>query len=158
MTSGIDTTTPTPKPGHVGPVAATIGVVFKDGRVLLVRRRNEPDAGYWGFPGGKIDRGESITAAATREIFEETSVTAEAVKIFTAVDVLDKDKGGALRHHFVLIAVLCHWVAGEPVAGDDALEARWWDLDSLDEAGLVMSFGVMEVVREAYALSTSRSC
>ncbi|VVE50199.1 ADP-ribose pyrophosphatase [Pandoraea capi] len=150
MTSAIDTAAS--KPQHVGPVAATIGVVFKDGRVLLVRRRNEPDAGYWGFPGGKIDRGESIMAAATREIFEETSVTADAVKTFTAVDVLDKGEGGVLRHHFVLIAVLCHWVAGEPVAGDDALEARWWDLDALDDAGLVMSFGVMDVVHEAYAL------
>ncbi|VVE66817.1 ADP-ribose pyrophosphatase [Pandoraea anapnoica] len=147
MTSSIDTAAS--KLQHVGPVAATIGVVFKDGRVLLVRRRNEPDAGYWGFPGGKIDRGESIMAAATREIFEETSITSEALKTLTAVDVLDAGETGNLRHHFVLIAVVCRWISGEPQAGDDALDARWWDLDSMDEAGLVMSFGVTDVIREA---------
>ncbi|WP_233837881.1 NUDIX hydrolase [Paraburkholderia sp. ZP32-5] len=139
-----------------GPVAATIGVVLRNDQVLLVRRRNPPDAGLWGFPGGKINRGESITAAATREIHEETAITTEAVKIFTAVDVLDADEAGNLRHHFVLIAVLCRWIAGEPLAGDDALDARWWDLNALDEAGLVMSFGVIDVLREANKLLNSR--
>lgn len=147
MMSSIDTAAS--RPPHVGPVAATIGVVFKEGRVLLVRRRNAPDAGYWGFPGGKIDRGESIMAAATREILEETSITSEALKTLTAGDVLDTGEDGNLRHHFVLIAVVCRWISGEPQAGDDALDARWWDLASLDEAGLVMSVGVMDVIREA---------
>lgn len=154
MTSAVDTRAP--KHRHIGPVAATIGVVFRNGQVLLVSRRNAPDAGLWGFPGGKIDYGESITAAATREIYEETSITTEAVKVFTALDALDADETGNLRHHFVLIAVLCRWIAGEPLAGDDALDARWWDLNALAEAGLVMSFGVNEVVREAYALFTSQ--
>src|ERR1700761_1264593 len=153
MNSAIDK--PAPKDRPHGPVAATIGVVLRNDQVLLVRRRNAPDAGLWGFPGGKINRGESITAAATREIHEETAITTEAVKIFSAVDVLDADEAGNLLHHFVLIAVLCRWIAGEPLAGDDALDARWWDLHALDDAGLVMSFGVIDVLREANELFTS---
>lgn len=154
MTSVADT--PALSKNYARPIAATIGVVFRNHQVLLVQRKNAPDAGLWGLPGGKIDHGESITAAATREIYEETSVVTKAIEVFTAVDVINTDHAGALRHHFVLIAVLCGWLKGDPVAGDDALDARWWNLDSLDEARLVMSFGVIEVVRQGYALFQSR--
>lgn len=131
------------------PIAATIAVVIRDGRVLLVRRRNPPDAGRWGFPGGKIDFGETIEAAAERELLEETAVHGQALSVFTAVDAFDYRADGAVVAHFILLAVLCRWISGEPVAGDDALEARWFDLGTLDEANLAMSFGVINVARQA---------
>ncbi len=131
------------------PIAATIAAVFLDGRILLVRRANPPDAGRWGFPGGKIDAGETIENAAVRELLEETGVHAEAHRVFTAVDVFDRDGGGRLRRHFVLIAVLCKWQSGQPIAGDDALEARWFELDELDESGLALSLDVARVARQA---------
>ncbi|WP_217999583.1 NUDIX hydrolase [Thauera butanivorans] len=123
--------------------------MFLDGRILLVRRANPPDAGRWGFPGGKIDAGETIENAAVRELLEETGVHAEAHRVFTAVDVFDRDGGGRLRRHFVLIAVLCKWQSGQPIAGDDALEARWFELDELDESGLALSLDVARVARQA---------
>lgn len=134
------------------PIAAAIAVVIQDGQVLLVRRANPPDAGLWGFPGGKIDVGESIQVAAIRELHEETGVRGEARCIFTAVDAFDRSEHGEIRRHFILIAVLCHWLSGEPVAGDDALEARWFDLASLDKADLAMSFGVHDVAQQANRL------
>ncbi len=137
------------------PIAATIAAVIRDDEVLLVRRANPPDAGRWGFPGGKIEFGESIRDAAVRELLEETGVHAEAGPVFTAVDVFDRDGAGGLRRHFILIAVLCRWVSGEPVAGDDALEARWIGFADLDEAGLAMSFGVSKVARRARMLDAS---
>ncbi|MGV6873512.1 NUDIX hydrolase [Pseudochelatococcus sp. B33] len=132
-----------------GPVAAVIAVVLHEGRTLLVRRANPPDAGLWGFPGGKIDHGETIEDAALRELREETGVRGEARRVFGAVDVFDRDAAGGLRRHFVLIAVLCRWVAGEPVAADDALEARWFTLDELAGADLALSLNVVEVARQA---------
>lgn len=135
------------------PIAATIAVVIRNGQVLLVRRRNPPDAGRWGFPGGKIEVGETIAAAAVRELHEETGVRGKAGRIFTAIDVFDRDAHGELSRHFILIAVLCRWLSGEPVAGDDALEARWFGLTDLDQADLAMSFGVLDVVRQAHALA-----
>ncbi|WP_418648244.1 NUDIX hydrolase [Thauera butanivorans] len=123
--------------------------MFLDGRILLVRRANPPDAGRWGFPGGKIDAGETIENAAVRELLEETGVHAEAHRVFTAVDVFDRDGDGRLRRHFVLIAVLCKWQSGQPIAGDDALEARWFELDELDESGLALSLDVARVARQA---------
>ncbi|WCM25977.1 NUDIX hydrolase [Sphingomonas sp. QA11] len=139
-------------PSH--PVPATIAAVIRDGQVLLVRRANPPDAGLWGFPGGKIDHGETIEAAAVRELFEETGIRAEAGPVFTAVDAMDLATTGGVHAHYVLIAVLCRWAAGEPQAGDDALEAAWHDLDGLDHAGLAMSFGVADVARQAAILAS----
>ncbi|KQT59817.1 ADP-ribose pyrophosphatase [Aureimonas sp. Leaf460] len=134
------------------PIAATIAVVIRGAQVLLVRRANPPDVGLWGFPGGKIDLGETIEAAAVRELREETGITGEFVRVLTAVDAFDINGDGHLRQHFILIAVVCHWVSGEPVAGDDASDARWFDLDELNNAALVMSFGVVDVARQAARL------
>lgn len=133
----------------IRPIVATIAAVFHEDRILLVRRANPPDAGRWGFPGGKIDGGETIEHAAARELLEETGVQADARQVFTAVDAFDRDAAGRLRQHFVLIAVLCEWRSGEPIAGDDALEARWFDMEELDHAGLALSLDVAEVARQA---------
>ena len=91
------------------PIPATIAAVVRDGHVLLVRRANPPDENCWAFPGGKIDAGEAIEAATVRELLEETGVVAEPLHVFDAVDVFDRDETGALRRHFILIAVLCRW-------------------------------------------------
>src|SRR5690606_25152845 len=93
------------------PVPATISVVLRGHQVLLVRRANPPDAGYWGFPGGKMNIGETVNTAAERELFEETAVRAQARRSFTAIDVFDRSDEGHLRQQFVLIAVLCRWIA-----------------------------------------------
>lgn len=132
----------------VRPVVATIATVFRDGNVLLVRRANPPDVGKWGFPGGKVDLGECLKDAAIRELFEETGVRATAQRVFTAVDAFDHDENGVVRHHYVLVAVLCAWVSGEPIAGDDALEARWFPLHALEEEDLALSLDVAKVARQ----------
>lgn len=133
------------------PIPATIAVVLRGDQVLLVRRANPPDAGRWGFPGGKIERGETIAQAAIRELMEETAVQAQALAVLTAVDAFDHDDSGALRRHFILIAVVCRWISGEPVAGDDALEAAWFAVADLETTERAMSFGVADVARQAVA-------
>ena len=118
-----------------------------------MRRANPPDQGRWAFPGGKIEMGERIEDAAARELFEETGVTAEPLTVFDAVDVFDHDADGLLRRHYILVAVLCRWISGEPVAGDDASQARWVPLAELDAQALALSFGVADVARKAAALA-----
>ena len=113
------------------PVASVLGVVIHDNHVLLVRRINPPDAGKWGYPGGWIDPGETMAQAAVRELFEETQVRTEARCVFNALDAFDYDDEGALRRQFVMVAVLCAWVSGSPIAGDDATEAAWFPIAML---------------------------
>ncbi|WP_095211861.1 NUDIX hydrolase [Burkholderia sp. ABCPW 11] len=138
--------------GHAAslrPVPAVIGIVLRERDVLLVRRANPPDAGCWGFPGGKIEPGEPLVDAVVREIAEETTVDVAALDAFTALDAFDYDAHGAVRQHFILVAVLCRWLRGTPAAGDDALDARWFGIDELERDDLPMSAGVRDVARRA---------
>jgi len=135
-------------PSPERPIAATIAVVVRDQQVLLVRRANPPDQGMWGYPGGKIDAGETLAQAALRELHEETGISAEAIGVLTALDAFDRDAGGQVKRHFILIAMLCRWKGGEPVAGDDALEARWFPVAGLEESGLELSEDVAWVARK----------
>ncbi|WP_367189700.1 NUDIX hydrolase [Burkholderia sp. Ed8] len=139
----------------VRPIPAVIGIVLRERDVLLVRRANPPDAGCWGFPGGKIEPGEPIADAVVREIAEETTVAVDALDAFTALDAFDYDAGGAVRQHFIMVAVLCRWLRGTPAAGDDALDARWFALDELDRDDVPMSAGVRDVARRAIERSAS---
>lgn len=113
------------------PVASVLGIVVREAEVLLVRRTNPPDAGKWGYPGGWIDPGETMAQAAVRELFEETSVRTKARCVFNALDAFDYDDAGALRRQFVMIAVLCTWISGTPIPGDDATDAAWFPIASL---------------------------
>jgi len=135
------------------PVPAVIAVVIREGRALLVRRANPPDAGLWGFPGGKIEFGETVPDAAIRELREETGITGEAQGVITTLDILVPSEDGSLRQHYILIAVRCRWISGNPVAGDDALEARWFPIEDLDPSALPMSADVDVIARQADALN-----
>ncbi|RDD62170.1 NUDIX hydrolase [Ferruginivarius sediminum] len=114
---------------HRGPVPAVIAVVLRQGHVLLVRRRNRPNAGQWGFPGGKIEYGETVLAAAERELLEETGVTGRACHAIDAVDVMSDATPPA--YHYLLVAILVDWLQGEPQADDDVDEAAWFPIDAL---------------------------
>lgn len=116
------------------PRPAVLAVVLRGEDALLVRRRNPPNAGAWGYPGGRIEPGETIAAAALRELREETGVEAEFVRVLTALDSISDERGsgaGGALWHYVLVACLCRWRAGEPVAADDALEAGWFPRTAL---------------------------
>ncbi|MFB9775070.1 NUDIX hydrolase [Brevibacterium otitidis] len=139
--------------GRARPTVAVLCVVIDDDRVALVRRANPPDAGYWGFPGGKIEFGETITQAAERELDEETSLVGDAIGVLTTIDAFDRGTDGDLVSHFVLIAVACQWRSGSLRAGDDALEAGWFALDEVDDAQLALSKDVVDVARYAVAVA-----
>jgi ADP-ribose pyrophosphatase YjhB (NUDIX family) len=134
----------------VVPVPAVLAVVVRGDRVLLVRRANPPDRGRWGFPGGRIEPGEALAAAAMRELAEETGVSAESGPVLTALDSIHAASSGGLAHHYVLVAVLCRWVADEGAAADDALETGWF---SAAEIGALAADTVSADVARVAALA-----
>ncbi|TDA47874.1 NUDIX hydrolase [Burkholderia pyrrocinia] len=133
------------------PVAAAVAVVQRGGNVLLVRRRNRPDAGRWCLPGGKIESGESIGAAVLRELFEETHVEACTERVLAVASAFDREFDGALLQHFVIVVVRCRWLGGEPVAGDDALDASWFPTSNLGRLDLARCIDIPGAIRLASA-------
>jgi 8-oxo-dGTP diphosphatase len=110
------------------PVPAVGIVCLRGDAVLLIRRGKPPRLGEWSLPGGRIEPGERAVDAALRELSEETGVTARITGLMDVVDGLFADAG----LHYVLIDYAAEWVSGEPVAGDDALEARFVPLDQVE--------------------------
>ncbi|WP_371347512.1 NUDIX hydrolase [Ancylobacter sp. IITR112] len=141
-------------PPPVRPTVAVLALVEREGAMLLVRRANPPDQGLWGFPGGRVEPGEPYLDAALRELHEETGLVAGAPRLITVLDFIEHDSAGALAHHFAMIAVLCRWQAGEPVAADDALEARWFDRAALARLGPAASLKVEYLADLALAAAT----
>lgn len=112
------------------PIAAAGVVCFRGDDVLLIRRGAPPREGEWSLPGGRIEWGERAADAALRELKEETACSADIVGL---VDVVDGLIEGA---HYVLIDYVAAWVSGEPAAGDDAREARFFAPGEIEALGL----------------------
>ncbi len=108
------------------PKLGAIAVVQHQGRVLLVKRRNEPNANTWGFPGGHVEWGETALDAAARELAEETSIVGTPVNYLTNIDVMTTDAEGNITHHYLLAAVQCTYQSGTPKAADDVSDAGWF--------------------------------
>ena len=130
------------------PTPAAGVVCFRGEEVLLIRRGTPPRLDEWSIPGGRIEWGEGASAAALRELEEETGVKAELVGLIDVVDGLFFDSDGACQRHYVLVDYAAVWLSGEPEAGDDAAEARFWPLD---EALAKVAWGeTARVIRQAW--------
>ena len=119
------------------PVVGIGVVVLRGNDVLLIRRRSPPRAHRWSLPGGVQELGETVFAAARREVFEETAVEIAVDGLIDVVDLIEHDdRDGRIRWHYTLIEVRASWRAGEVLAGSDAEAAVWVALDRLDGLGL----------------------
>lgn len=110
------------------PVPCAGVVCLRGDEVLLIRRGRPPLQGEWSLPGGRIEPGERAVDAALRELREETGVEAQVTGLLDVVDGIFPDAG----RHYVLVDYAARWLSGEPVAGDDAAEARFVGLDEVE--------------------------
>jgi 8-oxo-dGTP diphosphatase len=128
------------------PEVAVGAVVRRDGELLLVRRGHGPAVGEWSLPGGRVRFGEELRAATVRETREETGVEVVVERFLGWVERMGSDSE---PYHFVIMDFAC--VPLDPrqrlVAGDDAVEARWVDLDDLD--GLPLVAGLLDFLVDA---------
>ena len=127
------------------PVPAVGVVCLRGDEVLLIRRGTPPRMGEWSLPGGRIEGGERAIDAALRELREETGVEAQITGLIDVVDGLFPEAG----RHYVLIDYAARWLSGEPVAGDDALEARFVPVDQID--ALIEWSETRRIIAEAVA-------
>jgi len=106
-----------------------VAAVVKQGSVLLVRRRVEPFRGHWTLPAGYLELDEEPWETARRETREETGLEIEHVELLGVLTNRDD-----LRRQGVVVAYLARPVGGELRAGDDAEDARFFELGRLPEA------------------------
>ncbi len=111
------------------PIVGVGGVLLRDERVLLVRRKREPGAGLWSIPGGHVRLGETLEEACVREMLEETGLEVEPVRPIYAFDYIERDGKGNVKYHYVVVDFLCRQVGGSLKPGGDAKEVRWIPLD-----------------------------
>jgi ADP-ribose pyrophosphatase YjhB (NUDIX family) len=111
-----------------------VGAVVHDptGRLLVVRRANEPGAGLWSLPGGRVESGEDDAAAVVREVAEETSLTVDVGPLVGEVR-----RPGVGSETYVIRDYACTPRGTAAVAGDDASDVRWVTLAELDRLPLV---------------------
>lgn len=102
-----------------GPVLTVDSVIeYPDGSIILIRRGKEPYLGKWALPGGRVELGETVEDAATREAFEETGLR---IKLTRLVGVYSDPKRDPRRH---TVSVVFQAVPqdGAPCAATDAAE------------------------------------
>lgn len=138
------------------PRGATSAAIFRGRQLLLIQRgKGGPLQGLWSLPGGRIEAGEPVRAAALREVREETGIVAELSGLLDVHEVIRHDSAGQLSSHYLIAVFYGRWVSGEPAAGDDAAAARFVPLDAIFE--LHMTDGVPELARRAWKLLNGRA-
>ncbi len=110
----------------VDPKVAAAILVERDGRVLLVRRVNEPFRGLWTLPAGFVNGGEDPAEAAARECLEETGLQVRVTRVLDVIAGREHERGA----DFVIV-YLAEVFGGELAAADDADAAEWFERGNL---------------------------
>lgn len=125
-------------------LAASAVIVDDSDRVLLVLRANEPDAGCWTVPGGRVEKDESLANAVVREVMEETGLTVDVQRELGTLEV-PTGSGGTYEIHDFLASV----GSGTVTPGDDAVDAKWFTREEMqrvpltpDLLGYLIRYGV----------------
>jgi ADP-ribose pyrophosphatase YjhB (NUDIX family) len=129
------------------PQLAVSAAIFRDGKVLLVRRARSPAKGLYSLPGGRVEFGETLHEALHREVDEETALKVEIIGLAGWREVVPGTSGGG---HYLIMSFAARWIAGEPVLNEELDDFRWLEPAALGD--LKLTGGLEEVIRSAGGL------
>ena len=133
------------QPSH--PQLAVSAAIFRDNKVLLVRRARSPAKGFYSFPGGRVEFGETLHAALHREVDEETALKIDIVGLAGWREVVPGTAGGG---HYLIMSFAARWASGEPVLNDELDDFMWLEPGALGD--LKLTGGLQEVIQAAQRL------
>ena len=131
------------------PYLAVSAAIFREGKVLVVRRARKPALNLYTLPGGAVELGESLPEAAAREVREETSLIVEPIALAGHREVIVRDAQGRIERHFVILCFAARWIAGEPVLNEELDDAQWLVPAAL--SGLKTTDGLADIAAAAFA-------
>lgn len=111
------------------PTPAAGVVLLEESRVLLVKRKYEPRVGMWTLPAGFVEAQEDVRSCAVRETKEETNIDVELIRLFDVYSALDDPRASV-----ILILYLGRRTGGTLQCGDDASDARFFEIEDLPGA------------------------
>lgn len=127
------------------PVLTVDGILMLDDKIVLVKRKYPPYKNHWALPGGHVEFGETTEAASVREFSEETGLNTKV----TALVGVYSDPNRDPRGHYVTVAYRLGLNGGSLKGGDDAKEAKWWQLSDLPPLAFDHS-KIIEDARKSY--------
>jgi ADP-ribose pyrophosphatase YjhB (NUDIX family) len=129
------------------PQLAVSAAIFRDGKILLVRRARSPAKGFYSLPGGRVEFGETLHAALHREVAEETTLKIEIIDLAAWREVVPGTGGGG---HYLIMSFAARWSWGEVVLNDELDDYKWLAPEALGE--LKITGGLQEVILSARRL------
>ena len=129
------------------PQLAVSAAIFRDGKVLLVRRARSPGKGLYSFPGGRVEFGETLHTALHREVDEVTALRIEIVGLSGWREVVPSKPG---HGHYVILSFAARWTGGEPVLNDELDDFKWLAPDALGD--LKLTDGLPDMLNAASRL------
>jgi 8-oxo-dGTP diphosphatase len=130
------------QPSH--PQLAVSAAIFRDHRILLVRRAKSPARGLYSLPGGRVEFGETLHTALYREVDEETALRIDIAGLAGWREVVPGMGGGG---HYLIMSFAARWIAGEPMLNDEHDDFRWLAPEALDD--LRVTDGLPEIIAAA---------
>jgi 8-oxo-dGTP diphosphatase len=128
---------------YKSPKLTVDGIVLSDGKILLIKRKNDPFIGKWALPGGFVDYGEKVEDAVIREIHEETGLKTSINQIFGVYSDPNRDPRG----HTVSVVFLLDIINGELKANEDASDAKFFKLNELPDLSFDHDIIIKDVLR-----------
>lgn len=105
----------------------------------MIKRKNEPYKGFWAFPGGFVEYGETVEEAALREVREETGLEIQITNLLGVYSKVDRDP----RFHVVTICYVGHWISGELKAETDAIDVSKFTIHELTNMKLAFDHNLI---------------
>ena len=130
------------------PQLAVSAVIFRDGKLLLLKRAKSPGHGFWSLPGGRVEFGESLHTALAREVDEEAGLEIDIVALAGWREVLPG--AGGSGGHYLIMSFAARWKANEPRLNEEHDDFKWVEPGQFGD--LKLTGGLPEVVEAARRL------
>ena len=128
---------------YKSPKLTVDGAVLKDKKILLIKRKNEPFKDKWALPGGFVEYGERVEDAVVREVFEETGLKTNILYLIGIYSDPSRDPRG----HVVSVVYLLKIDKGQVKSGDDASDAKFFNIDNLPDLSFDHNIILKEIKR-----------